>query len=214
MAHIDLARRVARNLLRTSPWRTLLALQATGKVAVGRRTRLLGARNVIVERGLLKLGTGWYSLADSRNAGQIKVRGRLICEGSVAVGQGAQWEIQETGVVRIGDGTYINTFSIMVITTSLTIGAGCAIAWQTQFLDDDMHTILVDGRSPSRSAPIVLEDDVWIGSRVTILKGTHVARGCVVASGAVLSGRFEEPNCLIGGIPARVLRRNVSWQAD
>ncbi|NPC41218.1 acyltransferase [Nocardioides sp. zg-1230] len=52
---------------------------------------------------------------------------------------------------------------------------------------------------------IAIEDDVWVGARVTILDGTKIGQGSVVAAGAVVKGVFP-PNSVIAGIPARVIR--------
>ncbi len=52
------------------------------------------------------------------------------------------------------------------------------------------------------SAPIVLEDFVWVGSRATILPGVTVGRGAVVATGAVVT-RNVDPMTVVGGVPAR-----------
>ncbi|MEJ7665610.1 MAG: hypothetical protein WKG07_41865 [Hymenobacter sp.] len=59
---------------------------------------------------------------------------------------------------------------------------------------------------------IVLGDRVWIGSRVSIFKGTVIPSGCVVASNSVVKGVFTEENALLAGNPAKVVKRNVQWQ--
>lgn len=51
----------------------------------------------------------------------------------------------------------------------------------------------------------ILEDDVWIGARVTILKGVRVGRGAVIATGAVVT-RDVPPYMIVGGVPARPIR--------
>jgi acetyltransferase-like isoleucine patch superfamily enzyme len=51
---------------------------------------------------------------------------------------------------------------------------------------------------------VVIEDDVWVGTNVTILKGVHVGRGAVVAAGAVVT-KDVEPYSIVGGVPARRL---------
>lgn len=52
---------------------------------------------------------------------------------------------------------------------------------------------------------IIIGNDCWIGAKVTILDGAIIGDGCVIAAGAVVKGEF--PNqCVIGGIPARVLK--------
>lgn len=59
---------------------------------------------------------------------------------------------------------------------------------------------------------VTLADNVWIGDRVTILKGTSIGENSVVAAGAVVSGEFPA-NVVIGGVPARVIREIDSVQS-
>ena len=54
--------------------------------------------------------------------------------------------------------------------------------------------------------PVVIEDDVWVGANVTILKGVTIGHGSVVAAGAVVT-KSCPPYSIIGGVPAKVLRR-------
>ena len=62
-----------------------------------------------------------------------------------------------------------------------------------------------EGRGDS-ALPIVIEDEVWIGAGATILGGVRIGRGAVVAAGAVV-GRDVESLCVVGGVPARLLKR-------
>lgn len=62
----------------------------------------------------------------------------------------------------------------------------------------------VDGENPF-DQPVVIEDDVWCGANVTILKGVTIGRGSVVAAGAVVTKSFP-PYSIIGGVPAKLLR--------
>ena len=67
------------------------------------------------------------------------------------------------------------------------------------------------------SAPVAIEDDVWIGGQVTILPGVTIGRGSVIAAGAVVTANVP-PVVVAGGVPARVLRpitdadRDWSWR--
>lgn len=58
---------------------------------------------------------------------------------------------------------------------------------------------------PENDAPVIIEDDVWCGANVTILKGVTIGRGSVVAAGAIVT-KSCPPYSIIGGIPAKVLK--------
>lgn len=61
-----------------------------------------------------------------------------------------------------------------------------------------------DGSNPY-DAPVTVEDDVWAGANVTILKGVTIGRGSVIAAGAVVTKSFP-PYSIIGGVPAKLLK--------
>lgn len=56
---------------------------------------------------------------------------------------------------------------------------------------------------------VVIEDDVWIASRVTVLPGVHIGKGAVIASGAVVTKDVPEM-CISAGIPAKVIGKRNS----
>lgn len=58
----------------------------------------------------------------------------------------------------------------------------------------------------TKPKPIVIEDDVWIGSRVIILPGVHVGKGSVIGAGAVVTKNIE-PYSVVGGNPAKLIRK-------
>jgi acetyltransferase-like isoleucine patch superfamily enzyme len=52
---------------------------------------------------------------------------------------------------------------------------------------------------------VIIEDFVWIGSRVSILPGVHIGEGAILALGAVITK--DVPSCaVVGGVPAKVLK--------
>lgn len=111
--------------------------------------------------------------------------------------------------IYIGRDTFINShvrFAARApggirIGERVMIGPGC-------YFETANHALTTDesGRRITLPRPIVVESDVWLGARVTVLPGVHIGRGSVVAAGAVVADDVE-PYTLVGGVPARLLRR-------
>jgi acetyltransferase-like isoleucine patch superfamily enzyme len=58
---------------------------------------------------------------------------------------------------------------------------------------------------PMETSPVVLEDDVWLGAGVIILRGVRVGQGAIVGAGAVVT-RDVPPGTVVAGVPAKPLR--------
>lgn len=121
--------------------------------------------------------------------------------------------------LSIGDGTSIPKGSVFYCTKApLTIGKKVIFGPRPTIITGD-HRIDIIGKYiidvtdeeklPDNDLPVVIEDDVWIGANVTILKGVTIGRGSVVAAGSVVT-KSCEPYSIIGGIPARLLKMRFS----
>lgn len=89
----------------------------------------------------------------------------------------------------------------------------------TTIIDKDSHPLHFRdrfaahyGRDPqlsdtsTKEAPVVIEDDVFIGMHTIILKGATTGRGALVAAGNLVT-RDVPPGAIVGGVPARI----VGW---
>ncbi|NVO32122.1 acyltransferase [Hymenobacter lapidiphilus] len=141
----------------------------------------------------------------------LDIMGKLRLHGNVALAQGCLIDVGPQAVVEIGQQTYINPRTQLIIKHGLRIGEYCAISWECQFLDEDFHALTYEGQRPVETPEIVIGNHVWIGNRVCVYKGTVIPDGCVVASNSVVKGIFTEENLLLAGNPAKVIRRNVQW---
>lgn len=172
------------------------------------KVRVTVARSATFDiQGALRLGPRWPaglyypSLASFGNGSRVAVSGDFAVHSNfhLGVGEGAE--------MVLGSG-FFNTGAMIVCMTRIEIGEDCMFGEQVVIRDDDGHHL--DG-SPSGS-PISIGDRVWVGMRAMILKGVTIGDGAVIAAGAVVTK--DVPSCaLVGGIPARVIRKNVSWQS-
>ena len=82
----------------------------------------------------------------------------------------------------------------------MRIGADCSLGPYTNILDNDFHSI-EDRRRIPESQPVLIGDNVWIGSRVIILPGITIGNDAVVGAGAVVT-RDVPPRTVVAGNPA------------
>jgi acetyltransferase-like isoleucine patch superfamily enzyme len=111
--------------------------------------------------------------------------------------------------VVIGDDVGMSGATVSA-TNAITIGDRVLIGADAVIVDNDFHPVQTTprryGQEGVASAPVVIEDDVFIGMRAMVLKGVHIGRGAVVAAGSVVSADVPA-GCIVGGVPARVLGR-------
>lgn len=113
--------------------------------------------------------------------------------------------------IEIGAASTINNGAILLAEgAGIRIGARCLIGTEFQVMDTNAHELALGQRhrADSRTQAVLIGDDVFIGARVTVLKGCHLGAGCVVAAGSVLQPGFvAPPMSIVAGNPARVVGR-------
>lgn len=91
------------------------------------------------------------------------------------------------------------------------IGPELLITGADHRFDEPGVAVIFSGRPDPEDC--VIEDDVWIGARVTVLKGVRIGRGSVIAAGAVVT-RDVPPYTIMGGVPARPIRQRFDEAAQ
>ncbi len=135
---------------------------------------------------------------------------------------GVSFALGEKGTCSIGDFTLLNGALIMA-DERITIGKHVLVSWNVGIADSDFHPIdaaqrRIDTfalapfykdrppRPPLKTAPVVIEDNVWIGMNAVILKGVTIGENSVVAAGAVVS-KSVPANVVVAGNPAVIVKQ-------
>ncbi|EKO3722909.1 sugar O-acetyltransferase [Vibrio metschnikovii] len=108
--------------------------------------------------------------------------------------------------ISIGSETYINMGVTMLDNAPITIGNNVLIGPNSQFYTPT-HSLDYQQRRgwTFQCAPIVIEDDVWIGGNAVICQGVTIGARSVVAAGAVVT-KDVAPDTLVGGVPAKWIK--------
>jgi acetyltransferase-like isoleucine patch superfamily enzyme len=108
-------------------------------------------------------------------------------------------------IIEIGDDVGLSGVAICA-QTRVSIGSRVVIGANSVVTDTDFHPIdSADRYGAGRSQPVTIEDDVFVGMHVLILKGTRIGRGAVIGAGSVVTGDIPS-GAVAAGNPARVVR--------
>lgn len=121
----------------------------------------------------------------------------------------SNWENCEIGNhVFIGDGAFLMCANAPIkIANYVMFGPNVTMITGNHRIDivgKYMTDITVDEKRKEDDEAIIVEDDVWVGANVTILKGVKIGEGSVVAAGAVVTKNVP-PFSIVAGVPAKVI---------
>ena len=136
--------------------------------------------------------------------------GRVALGDRVHLNRGTIVEVGQGGQVIIGDDTHIQAnvnlngfLGRIQLGRRVMIAPRCGLFPYQHGYADLTRPITQQGLT-SRG-DIRIEDDVWLGSGVTVLEAVHIGRGAIIAAGAVVVGDIPA-GAIAAGVPARVIR--------
>lgn len=115
--------------------------------------------------------------------------------------------IQGSGTLVLGKRSWMGAKCTIGVNERIEIGNDVMIAHDVSIIDtnhnfSDLEIPIM--KQGIITLPIKIEDDVWIGSNVVILKGVTIGKGSIVAAGAVVN-KSVPPHTIVGGVPCKVL---------
>ncbi len=135
------------------------------------------------------------------NHGQMLIGNRVIIQSTTVR---CELVAHRGGRLEIGDRTWMGYGCSFAAHELVRIGSDCHIGPYTNILDNDYHDI-EDHRKTPPSRPVVIGDNVWIGTRVIILHGVTIGDGAAIGAGAVVT-KDVPPRTVAAGNPARIIR--------
>lgn len=167
-----------------------------------------------IKSSMLVLGfPGTVGQSNCKTLLSIGHGGRLIVSENVQMARGTRIIISSQGVMQIGEHFWCNGDCFFNCTTKITLGNHNMYGWCINFNTNDGHHVYENGIQKPMEGEIVIGNHVWIASHCHISKNTYVPDDCVVAQNSLVGKRFDTPKCLIGGMPARILKDNFTWSA-
>lgn len=116
------------------------------------------------------------------------------------------------GIVEIGKNSGASAV-VISSRTKVSIGEHVKVGGNVRIFDHDYHSMNAAIRRTEsdvedvKSSPVIIEDNVFIGTNAIILKGVHIGARSIIGAGAVVSGREIPPDSVVAGNPAHILSR-------
>jgi len=167
--------------------------------------------------GRAVVGAKWYLRHATRIGERVRVFGHPAIEnaGTLIIGDRVRListiatleiSVGPAGTLDIGDQVFVNYGTSIGATELVRIGPRCNIGSHVMMIDNDFHRLEPERRLElPPSAPIVLEENVWLGSRVIVLRGVTIGAHSVVGAGSIVVDDVPARSLAVG-VPARVIR--------
>lgn len=203
--------------LRYVPFRQ--ALKIPIKVAHGFKFKDLGGKIIFdtpfIHKDMLQLGYfGSTGHLEAKGAIYLFKGSTLVLKGCAFVSQGSLIRLGENSTLEFGNNFWCNNYCKFLVYTGtrLIFHPGVLVGLNVEFGTADGHSIYINSVKTNAPADVSIGEHVWIGSCATISKGVCIAPGCVIARSSLVTKSCLTPNCILGGIPAKILRTDICWE--
>ena len=170
-----------------------------------------------IRRKMITIGFCRIGIFDRHKSRSIwQLNGKIIFKGGAKIGHGSKLSIGKRGTLILGDRFTISAESTIVAQSRVVIGNNALFSWDIFLADTDFHSIkdIHSSEVINPNRPVIIGDNVWVGCRSMILKGSNIPSKTIVAAGTTItSSSCKQINegSIIGGNPVRTLRQDVTW---
>lgn len=186
--------------------------QKRGSLRIFPKSNIVVAKTAKIEiTGQVSVNNSWFDDNKRRFTSELRLdkNSTFICKGNFSLYQGASVYVAPDAILTLHGNSFLNTNSTLNCFCNIELGDGVAISDNVEIQDSDNH--FIDGKSDKMSAPIKIEDNVWIGKNAIILKGVTIGKGAIVGAGSVVT-KDVPPSTIVAGNPAKVIKQIKNWQ--
>lgn len=174
------------------------------------------AKNTIeVEKGFGNVRIGFGGVEGVQySKGYIRIddNSKIIFKGTARFALGSVILIGKQSTIQFGELFNAGKNFFLSCNGKISFDDDILLGWNVSVRDNDGHTIVEQGVENEHTKPIKIGKHVWIGSDVLLLKGCEIADNNVVATRACVTKQIRDENCIIGGLPARVIKKHIEWR--
>lgn len=165
-----------------------------------------------IKFGMITIGFGGVRIFDQQRMRSVwYLTGTINFKGSAHIGNGTKLSI--LGNLILGENFAISANTQISCYKKIQFGKDVLIGWNCEFIDSDAHRILnYINETINPNKEIIIGDKVWFGFGCKILKGSSIGNNVVVAADSNIFKKINANNCIIGGYPTKILKKNITWE--
>jgi len=173
-----------------------------------------------IERGMIGFGQAYEKTTRHLGLSELSLEGTIVCHGRIQFGKDYFIHVSEEAILILGNMAGMATLGKIICTNKITFSTYARVGSECQIIDTDFHQ-MIDTRTNKKlpiSQPIVLGEYNYVGRWSSVMKGTKTPNYCTIASNTLCNKDYTSygNNTLIGGIPAKLLKENISrdWEGE
>ena len=169
---------------------------------------------------MIGFGQRYELVSQSKKTAQLVLEGTFVCKGHVQFGIDYFIYVAKDAYLEMGHLSSMASNGKIICKEKIVLGNFARIGSEAQLIDTNFHTMFhtETGEKYPMNAPIELGNYNFVSNRVTIMQKTITPDNCTIASNTLCNKDYTSlgENILIGGIPAKLLKENISrdWEGE
>ncbi|WP_326910416.1 acyltransferase [Sedimentibacter sp. MB31-C6] len=165
---------------------------------------ILSGNNITIGHNKLRKSKAETYLRMEKNSKWISKGGAKLFYDTVL-------ELKNNAIFEAGYFT-VNGGSTIIVAQNIIFGDNVMLGRNILVYDSDHHQVLdAEGRMTNPPQKVVIEDNVWLTSNVTVLKGVHIGQGSLVTAQTLVRKDVPHNSVAGGGATAKIISNHASW---
>lgn len=158
--------------------------------------------------GIIQIGFNSFGFIVGHGEALWSSTADIHFEGKTRIGCNPKFRL--AGTLTFGHEFEAGHDFMLMCQNNIIFGTHVLLSWNNTIMDHDGHRIF-DNNNTELNAPrpISIASQTWLGCHVTVLKGSILPEGTIVASHSLITKQFNEKFTIIAGNPCKVIRKNV-----
>jgi acetyltransferase-like isoleucine patch superfamily enzyme len=173
-----------------------------------------------IKKAMIGFGQTFEFPTTYKGTSEISLKGTIVFKGNIQIGKDVCLLIDKGAYFEMGHFSCLGSSVLLICKNNIVLGSNVRVGFQVQFIDTSIHKLidLTTNKKLPLNGSIFLNDNNWVGNRTTIMKNTKTPVNCIMASNSLINKDYTPfgENILIGGLPAKLLKENISrdWEGE